>query len=159
MDKALLNRLEEGYFTTYNNKDIFKMLRYYLPGIKLTCDENDIAYACRGRARDAVKLSQKIRMYCSGHNTNVFNANGWKQVKETFGICSYGLNTKEVDLMKILAKDAPLSSASIASKMGVNVFNIEDEIETRPRELGFIENSCKGRCLTDKGVEYLKKVV
>jgi Holliday junction resolvasome RuvABC ATP-dependent DNA helicase subunit len=158
MDKALLNRLEEVYFTTYDNKDLFKMLKYYLPGIKLACDRNDIAYACRGRARDAVKLAKKIRMFCTGHNTNVLDNEGWKQIKDTFGIYAYGLNTKEVEFLKILAKDSPLSSASLASKMGVNVFNIEDEIETRPRELGLIENSCKGRCLTDKGEEYLGKV-
>ena len=155
MDKALLNRLEEVYFTTYNNKDLFDILCFYSTGIKILCDKEDIAYACRGRARDAVKLSKKIKMYCEGHD-GILDNKGWAQIKETFGIHACGLNEKEVELMKILSGGSALSSASIAAKMGVNVSNVEGEIETRPRELGFIENGSRGRSLTEKGREYLR---
>ena len=88
----------------------------------------------------------------------MFDNRKWGKYKEDFGIHAYGLNTQEINLLSILGKNAPVSLNGLAVKMGVNVQNIESELEVRPRELGFIENTTKGRFLTDEGKTYLKKI-
>jgi Holliday junction resolvasome RuvABC ATP-dependent DNA helicase subunit len=156
--RPLVNRCEEVYFHIYTNKELFDILSMYLPGIKIVCDKTDIAYACRGRARDAFLLAQKIQRYCNKEGIKVFAKDDWNEVKDIFGIHPLGLKTEEVTLLKIISESEQISSTNLAVRMGVNVQNIESEIEIRPRELGLIESGTRGRILTDKGVEYLKKV-
>lgn len=155
--KPLLGRCrEEIYFCLYTNDELYKILCSYLPNITITCNQDELSYAARGRAREVVSLSQNIAMYCASQKITTFDDNGWEYIKDTFGIHAYGLRTKEIELMKILSETFPLSASNLAIRMGVNVFNIEDEIETRPRELGFIDSGTRGRILTEKGIGYLK---
>jgi len=158
MLRALVNRCREVYFHIYSNDELYRILSYYLPGIALTCDQNDISYACRGRARDAFALSQDIKRYCLKNKTQTFDNKGWTYLKEVFGIHAFGLRTQEVNFMRILAESSPISCNNIAVRMGVNAQNIESEIEIRPRELGFVESGTRGRCITSEGLAYLKAV-
>lgn len=157
MFRPLLNRCMEVYFNLYSHEELFAILSNYLPKIKIHCDKEEIAYACRGRARDAYLLSQNIRRHCSMNNTNDFNDNAWAEIKDIFGIHKFGLKTQEVSLLKIIAENGPISLTNLSVKMGLNTSNVESEIEIRPRELGLIENASRGRVLTDYGVKYLKE--
>jgi len=154
--RPLLNRCVEVYFRLYSHEELYAILENYLPGISLKCNEEELAYAARGRARDAFLLSQNISRYCEMNKTEVFNNNAWNQIRDIFGIHAFGLKTQEVELLKIIKEDAPISLSNLAVKMGVNTSNIESEIEIRPRELGLIDNGGRGRILTDKGEKYLK---
>lgn len=156
--RPLLNRCVEVYFNLYENNDLYNILRKYLPDIDLACNVDDIAYACRGRARDAFILSQNIKRYCSMTKKIVFEEGDWNEVKIVFGIHDLGLNSQEIRLMSEVADSQPVSSTNIAIKLGVSVQNVESELELRPRELGLIENTARGRILTDKGVAYLSGV-
>jgi Holliday junction resolvasome RuvABC ATP-dependent DNA helicase subunit len=158
MFKPLLSRCEEITFNRYTEDELSKILALYLPNVKLKGDKNEIAEACRGRGRDAFKLSQNIKRHLSMNNTNVLSEKDWKELKDTMGIWPKGLWNKEVDFMNLLMVYAPISSRNIAIKMGVNINNIEDELEIRPRELGMIESTSKGRQLTEFGIEYMKKI-
>lgn len=157
--KPLLNRCVEIYFQLYTNSELIQILRHYLPGINLSCELEDLAYACRGRARDAFLLSQNIKRYCVMNKINSFDNNGWNDVKNIFSIQDYGLNSYEVRLMKAIRECGSISSNNLAVKLGVSVQNIESELEIRARELGFIDNTPRGRVLTNKGTEYLKNLV
>lgn len=159
MDKALVNRCKQVYFYKYSNEELFDILKMYLPGIELACDKSDVSFACRGRARDAFMLASDINRYCMMMNTNRFGNEGWNYIKRVFGICPLGLHNEEIQLLKTIAGHSPISSGSLAVMMGVNVQNIESEIEVRPRELGFIENGTRGRILTVEGMNYLKKIL
>ena len=154
--KPLLNRCEEIYYHLYSNQELFRIVKQYINGIKITADSIDIAYACRGRARDAFVLSQNIQRYCTMYNTNELTQDGWEELKTIFSIHGMGLKTSEVELMRILRNSGPMSCGNLAIKMGVNPSNIESEIEIRARELGFIKSSPKGRCLTGEGETYLR---
>ena len=155
--RPLVNRCVEVYFRLYTNEDLYKILSHYLPGINITCDKEDVSYACRGRARDAFLLSQHINRYCIRNSTNELNQEGWNILKEIFGIHAYGLNSQEIEFLRVLEQSSPISCNNIAIRMGVNAQNIESEIEIRPRELGFVESGTRGRCLTEEGMKYLKK--
>jgi len=156
--RPLLNRCNEVYFNKYTNKELYDMLNFYLKPIKLTCNLEDITYACRGRARNTFVLSQNIKRYCVMKNIDYLDDKGWNEIKNIFGIYSYGLNSQEISFLNILNENSSLSSKSIALKMGVNLSNVESEIEIRPMEIGFIKNTIKGRQLTAKGEKYIKNM-
>jgi Holliday junction resolvasome RuvABC ATP-dependent DNA helicase subunit len=143
------------YFDLYTNDELFDILQSYLPNIALICDKNDISYACRGRARDAFLLSQNILRYCNMTNKNEFDDNDWIALKDIFGVHNYGLNSKEVELMKMIQVNQPISCNNLAIRLGINVENVESEIEIRPKELGFITNTMRGRCLTEDGLKFI----
>ena len=103
-------------------------------------------------------LSQKIQRYCTMYKLNTFGNKGWKDIKDVFSIHHLGLKTEEVSLLKVIGIAGQISSSNLAVKLGVNVSNIESEIEVRPRELGLIENGTRGRRLTDEGKKYMEMV-
>jgi len=158
MFKPLLNRCTEVYLSRYNENDLFKILQMYLPNIRLTCSKKELADACRGRARDAFQLSQNIKRFCSMYEVSIMPQVYWNELKGLFGIHDMGLNSQEINFLKILSQYTSISSKNLAMKMGINVNNIEEELEVRPRELGFIESTSKGRALTEDGRKYLNKM-
>lgn len=153
--KPLVNRCVEIYFQLYSNEDLCNILQLYLPNITIDCDREDLSYACRGRARDAYLLSQNIKRYCRMNNITLFSNEHWKKVKEIFGIHDFGLTTQEVRLMQEVSNSSPISSSNLAIKMGVSVANVESELEVRLRELNLLDNTSRGRVLTQKGETYL----
>jgi len=155
--KPLQNRCEEIYYHLYSNEDLFKIVQQYVDFIRITADPDDLAYACRGRARDAFILSQNIKRYCIMNDTDLLTQKGWEELRNIFSIHAMGLKTSEIDLMMVLQSNGPMSCGNLAIKLGVNPSNIESELEIRPRELGLIKSSPKGRCLTEKGEIYLNK--
>jgi len=156
MERALVNRCKKLYFHLYEKADLIKILNHYLPSTFFSCDQTALSYACRGRARDTFFLSQDIKRYCNLRKTSTITESGWKEFQEIFGIYPYGLKSEEVELLKILEKCEPCSIHSLAVKMGVKEKNIELELEVRLRELGFIDNTARGRILTEDGKAYLK---
>jgi Holliday junction resolvasome RuvABC ATP-dependent DNA helicase subunit len=156
--KPLLNRCVEVYYHLYSNEDLFDIVQQYIKGVQIDANPADIAYACRGRARDAFVLSQNIQRYCIMKNTHHLTDRGWEELREIFSIHPKGLKTPEIDLMRVLEVNGPTSCNNLAIKLGVNTSNIESELELRPRELGLIKSSPKGRCLTDEGEAYLSEI-
>lgn len=155
----LVNRCKDIYFNLYNETDLFKILKMYTKNIKVSCSKKDLAYACRGRARDTYLLAQDIKRYCTIHNVNELTEKGWGELKYTFGINACGLKNQEVNLLRTIRDCGPISCNNLAIKMGVNTFNIESELEIRLRELSFIESTTKGRRLSKEGEKYLKELV
>jgi len=156
MDRPLLSRCQEIYFNLYSNDELFEILEQYTEGIEITCNQKDIAFACRGRARDAFVLAQNIKRFCIMKGKSKFTNNDWKELKKIFGIYDMGLRSQEIMMLEILKDSSPISCRNLAVRMGLNEDNIQSEIEVRPRELGFIETSSRGRELTPEGIAYLK---
>lgn len=156
--KPLINRCEQIYFNPYNEQQILDILRFYLPTINIDqCPNSELSYACRGRARDAYLLSDKIKRYCALNSNNTLTPEGWNDIKRIFEINYMGLNRQEIALLEIIYAHQPISCANIARLMMLNEENIEGEIEIRPRELGLIINTSQGRILSEDGKKYWEK--
>jgi holliday junction DNA helicase RuvB len=156
----LKNRCQEIYFNAYEKDDLINILKLYCKDIDLNCDLDDLSDACRGRARNAFVLSQNINRYFNGfHGKRILEQNNWDTIKNIFEIHAMGLNKQEIQLLKIIYDNNIISASNIALTMMVNVDNIESEIEIRPRELGLIKSTTRGRTLTEKGIEYIDKLV
>lgn len=156
--RPLLDRCERIYFESYSSEELVEMLEMYCPNVKIRCNKLDIADACRGRGRDTFVLAQKINRYLDAKGNGVLSEAAWNEIKSIFDIYPMGLNRQEVELIQIIANNGPISSANIALTMMINVDNVESEIEVRPRELGLIQSTTRGRVLTDAGKEYIEKV-
>lgn len=156
--KPLRNRCEQVYFSCYSNEELFEIVKMYVGNV--TIDQSnwlEIAKACRGRARDAFLLAENIKRLCAVHKTNRITVREWKELTRIFNIYPEGLHSQEVSLLEILAANSPISGYNIAVKMGVNERNVEEDIEIRLKEIGYVKNTPKGRVLTTDGWKYLKK--
>ena len=89
------------------------------------------------------------------HQTTIFNSKGWDELTDIFGVHPLGLYLNDIELLKTIDSFGPISASNLAIKLGVNINNIENELEIRLRELGLIQSSPRGRMLTEKGEEYL----
>lgn len=158
MIKPLRNRCQEIYLGHYKNRDLLEILKMYCPDIVIECDKSDIAYACRGRARDTFRLAEHIQRFCNTSNTTVLTQEGWEILKDVFGIFPLGLNAQEVHLLQIIQESGVISCRNIAIRMGISEENVSSEMEIRPKELGLIDNGTRGRFLTDSGDKYAKSI-
>ena len=151
----LKNRCKSVYFHPYENHELISILKMYLPDIDFDCDIEDLSWACRGRARDAYLLSDEIRRYCTMKKTKSLNGKGWNTLKMILSIHAYGLYTEEVNLLHVLADHNRISAKNLAAYVGRDIKSVEDELEPRLKELGFIGSDSRGRFLTDKGKAYV----
>jgi len=154
MFRPLKNRAFALYFSSYSNEDLIDILNLYLKDITLDCNLKEVADACRSRARDAFLLSQNIIRHSIISGSKVITDKDWNDISETFEIYPLGLNKQEVDLLELIKDHGPISCANLALKLYVNEDNIKSEMEIRLRELGLIENTTKGRQVTDEGLKY-----
>ena len=158
MASPLLDRCESIYFESYSKDELIAMLSLYCPGVTLSCDLDDLSYACRGRGRDTFRLAQKIKRALKIDGKSELDDKVWKYLKDVFGIFPMGLNRQEVDLLRIVNDKEPISCANLALTMMLNTDNIESEIEVRPRELGLIDSTTRGRVLSQKGKDYMRQI-
>jgi len=159
--RPLVNRCEEVYFNLYSHSDLIKILKMYLGDCDIKVPklvEKNIGYACRGRARTAFLLAQNIKRHCAINNSKHLLADDWESLSNIFGIHPLGLNNKEIKLLNMLRRYEYLSCANLAIKLGVTEDNIKDEWEQRPKELGLIQSTSKGRNLTIDGLDYLEEI-
>jgi Holliday junction DNA helicase RuvB len=156
--KPLRNRCQEIYFYPYNEKDLYRIVKMYTKGIKLKCDKTELAYLCRSRARDAYVVSQNIIRHTNMKKDKDFCDKDLEELKNFLGYFPMGLKKNEIELLKIIQEESPISSANLAIRLMINESNVKEELEVRLRELGFINSTTKGRVVTDKGENYLKNL-
>lgn len=157
MFNPLVNRCERIYFDSYNDNELLDMIHMYCPNIRLFCKLKELADACRGRGRDTFQLAQKINRYLKTINSSILDQDGWDRLKNIFEINPMGLNRQEVDMLKIVNSHGSISVANIALAMMINPENVESELEVRPRELGLLQSTSRGRSLTEKGIKYINR--
>ncbi len=154
--KPLKNRCQEIYFDLYSNDEMFEIVKLYANDITLTCDKDDLSYSCRNRARDAYILATNIRRYTASQNIKEFSQTNLIMLKRVLDVYPLGIKKPELELLQAISKDQPISAANLANKMGLNIKNIERELEPRLRELGLVDSSPRGRILTTNGMSYVK---
>ena len=154
----LRNRCESLYFEPYSDSELIDILKYYLSDdIKIRCDEKDLAGACRGRARDAYQLAQKIHRFLDMKYKKFLDPNGWNELKGVFGIQRCGLTKVERDVLIYIEKHQPVSCYTLSTAFMTGEENVKLELEVRLRELGFIDNTSRGRIITEVGKQYLQE--
>jgi Holliday junction resolvasome RuvABC ATP-dependent DNA helicase subunit len=150
----LLNRCRDITFRLYNDNELKDLLSFYCGDLEFHCDLDSVISACRGRARNAVLLSEDLKNASNGNL--ILDQSEWETYCRIFGVNDYGIKDEEIEYLKIVKKSGHISSSNIAKRMGLNKNNIELDIEPRLMELNFVESTSRGRCLTSSGVLYLE---
>ena len=162
MFAPLLNRCEEVYLYPYSNIESYCIVRFYSRPVEIwdSIDTEEIAYVARNRARNGFKLAQNIKRIASiSEHKHMLMPEDWERLKSVLGLYPLGLKQNEVNLIKVIRDLQPVSSANLAIRLMVNENNIKEELELRPRELGLIQSTNRGRILTEKGKDYLNNLV
>jgi Holliday junction resolvasome RuvABC ATP-dependent DNA helicase subunit len=117
----------------------------------------EIAETVRGNARDAVKRTKEIEMYCEAKNSAKFTRTAWNELRGLVGINVHGLNNTEMEVLSILKERGDCTLGMLSAATGMSRTAIQRDIETYllRKALIKIEGTRK---ITNAGIRVLAKV-
>ncbi len=121
--------------------------------------KENIAKRSRQTPRIANYLLRRVRDYAQMNRSNL-DENSVKKAFEMLGLDEHGLGNQDLVFMKTILEKfggGPVGVKNIATAMGEDEGTIEDVVEPYLIQLGFLERTPRGRIITEKGKEYLKK--
>jgi Holliday junction DNA helicase RuvB len=119
----------------------------------------NIAERSRQTPRIANYLLRRVRDYAQMHKSEI-NEEAVKRAFDMLGLDEHGLGAQDIAIMKTIIEkfgNGPVGIKNLAAALGEDEGTIEDVIEPYLIQLGFLERTPRGRTLTEKGKEYLKK--
>lgn len=145
----------------YSDNDIKTILKNNAIKINFDISENaliEIAKRSRGIPRLANKILSRFHEYCISEEidinspTEIINA-----IMIMTGMNNLGLNESDINILNTLKNKKPMGIKSISSLSGEDISNVENVIEPYLIKLGLIEKTPRGRVITAKGINVLKK--
>ena len=145
----------------YSDNDIKTILKNNAIKINFDISENaliEIAKRSRGIPRLANKILSRFHEYCISEEidinspTEIINA-----IMIMTGMNNLGLNESDINILNTLKNKKPMGIKSISSLSGEDISNVDNVIEPYLIKLGLIEKTPRGRVITDKGINVLKK--
>ncbi len=121
--------------------------------------KENIAKRSRQTPRIANYLLRRVRDYAQMNRSNL-DESSVKKAFEMLGLDEHGLGNQDLVFMKTILEKfggGPVGVKNIATAMGEDEGTIEDVVEPYLIQLGFLERTPRGRIITEKGKEYLKK--
>lgn len=155
----LVDRLERIDLEEYNLEELGLIIQKGFSQIKF--DKKtliDIASTLRGNPRSAQKTTNKIKQYSEWNKIQVFGQNEWQDFKKRLHIQPLGLSPLEIQILKILEQNGETSLTSLSAKTGMSKESLQKDVELFLLKNSLIEIRTRGRCLTNNGFSYLKKL-
>jgi Holliday junction DNA helicase RuvB len=158
----LKNRCQEVYFRAYRDDELMAMLLFYLQAEEsiIQCNKEALIRACRSRGRDTYILAENIIRYWSVYGmeggNRIIRQEDMNGLFNILGLDEFGLYNKEAELIRVVAEQGPISASNLAIVLMVSEENVKYELEVRPRELGLIHSTSRGRVVTKAGMDYLE---
>lgn len=119
----------------------------------------NIAQRSRQTPRIANYLLRRVRDYAQMHKSEI-SEEAVKKAFDMLGLDEHGLGAQDIAIMKTVMEkfgNGPVGIKNLAAALGEDEGTIEDVIEPYLIQLGFLERTPRGRTLTEKGKDYLKK--
>ena len=120
----------------------------------------EIASRSRGTPRIANRLFRRVRDFAEYNETNSISYKDCIKALKLLGIDEKGLDNVDMNYLLTLAtrfNGGPVGLDTLTSSIGEENHNIEDVYEPYLIKNGFIDKTPRGRILTKKGYEHLKK--
>lgn len=119
----------------------------------------EIASTCRGNARNATLMAKdNLTQYAKRNNISDISSKEWKDIQCLLGILPLGLENTELHVLQILEKRGTCSLTNLSAVTGLSPNSIRSEFEIYLLKHGLMEVAQGGRKLTQRGMEYLKKL-
>lgn len=154
---ALLDRLERVELQEYSQNDLSQIIKR---SVNCEFDEDslyDIASCLRGNARQAQVMANKIDSYLKTKEERVFTSDDWNLLKEKLSILPLGLNQIELRILQTLKCKPEMTLTNLSAIVGMTRSSLQKDFETWLLRNNLIQIAEKGRMLTSKGQEYLKR--
>lgn len=155
---ALADRLERITLEEYNNEHLAQIIQRGIPDVE--CREDvllDVATVLRGNARSAQKMANKIATYLSG--AKEFARHHWEELKNILSIFPLGLNSAEINVLRILANNPNGTSLTcLAAKTGFMRDVLQKDIESFLMKNSLLVVETSGRQITKAGLDYLRSI-
>lgn len=145
----------------YSDNDIKTILKNNAIKINFDISENaliEIAKRSRGIPRLANKILSRFHEYCISEEIDINNPEEIiNAIMIMTGMNNLGLNESDINILNTLKNKKPMGIKSISSLSGEDISNVENVIEPYLIKLGLIEKTPRGRVITAKGINVLKK--
>ena len=119
-----------------------------------------LATRSRRTPRIANRLVRRVRDYADVNGDGIIDADIAKKALDLMEIDELGLDPADRNLLRLMEEnygDRPVGLNTIAALTGDEATTIEDYNEPYLLQIGFIERTPRGRCITAKAKEHLKK--
>lgn len=149
-----------NYYTKNDLKNIIKRTANFFD---TKIDENsaiEIAKRSRGTPRIANRIFRRVRDFANFNNRNEIVLDDAKQALKALKIDQIGLDEVDINYLLTLRDrfdSGPVGLETIASAIGEETTNLNEVYEPYLLMIGFIDRTAKGRVLTQKAKEYLKR--
>ena len=148
----------------YETSDLAKIIKrsFALLWLSSLSDEAifSVAERSRGTPRIANRYVKVLRDYATV-GKSIESKDECEAIFTGFGVDAYGLDILDRKLMMHLMEGfhgRPVGLSTLASMVGEEVATIEDVVEPYLLQIGFIERTPRGRQITMKGEEYMRRL-
>lgn len=154
---ALVDRMERIELEEYTHPELAHIVAKTLKDIKVKRELLlNIATVLRGNARAAQKLAQQIKDYAATSSKSEFTDSDWEVVKHQLDIKPLGLSPIELQVLRIVKERGECSLTQLSSVTGLTRQCLQSDLELFLLKHRLLEIKTKGRCITQKGMKYLK---
>ena len=154
---ALLDRLERVELQEYSHNELSQIIKR---SVNCEFDEEslyDISSCLRGNARQAQVMANKIDSYLKTKEDRIFTSDDWQLLKDKLSILPLGLNQIELRILQTLKSKPEMTLTNLSAIIGMTRSSLQKDFETWLLRNNLIQIAEKGRMLTAKGQEYLKR--
>jgi holliday junction DNA helicase RuvB len=152
------------YLDFYNLEDMKKIVERTKVLMKLNMTDDalvEIAARTRGVPRIANSIIKRIRDFACAENNGVIDLGVVKIGLDALGVDNLGLNKTDQKILITLATQfngGPAGIQTLAHSSFMDVATVENVVEPFLMKMNLITRHSRGRVLTKKGVEHLKKI-
>lgn len=149
----------------YTENEIIEIIER---GIKILGREMDkecakeLAIRSRGIPRIANRLVKRVRDYCDIRGNGIITIKLVMELLAILGISKSGLDELDREILEVILNNysgGPVGLESLAIVLGEDKRTIEEVYEPYLVKMGFVKRTSRGRVITEKGIEEVKKEV
>lgn len=145
----------------YNNNQLSSIIKRSASILKIDFDNegiDEIASRSRGTPRIANRLLKRVRDFAQVMNSGKISAEIAKEALDKLGIDELGLDAGDRRLLETMIKfyaGGPVGLETLAAAIGEESVTIEDVYEPFLIQIGFINRTPRGRCVTPLAYKHM----
>lgn len=144
---GIIERIEQ-----YTEEEIFEILSFSIDKCNLNVDKN-ILKVISQHSKGIPRTSKRILSRFMDHYTE--NKKDPKKILQKIGIFNLGLNSMDINYLKILAANKKMGIKSLSQMLNVDERTIQNKIEPFLIQMNLIQKNISGRNITTLGLNYL----
>jgi len=145
----------------YSNEQLSSIIKRSASILKIKFDEkgiDEIASRSRGTPRIANRLLKRVRDFAQVISGGKISVSVAKEALDRLGIDELGLDSSDRRLLETMIKfysGGPVGLETLAAAIGEEAVTIEDVYEPFLIQIGFINRTPRGRCVTPLGYRHM----